>query len=388
MRGWRWAVICILWIACQSAAGREPCPCSTSPYLRACGAKLYLGNTEFRTVGFNAYQIFRWYAGIDPSPVPGASAHEHAKQVMRDISVDGSFLLRVAGPMYAQELRRSFFDDDPARQVEKREAFHAAMLAMLDDAAAGGHRVVYSLAWDLRGFAELGGHSLRVLVTDPASRGRKMLYEYVDNVTSRHSRDPRIAFWETDNEADLFAGRAQQHFELHELATFYEDLIARIRSVDKYHLVSTGASEEAVWHMDKESPDAHADHMKEEQAAADLISVHFYYNSSLPLKWYARTAKKLGKPLYIGELGVAFERDAKTNEVLEAEYRSKDSLKDFERKVRDVSRYKIPIALWWNLNGMPDGTFDLHRERTPEAFRTIVEANRKARKGKRLRCPE
>jgi hypothetical protein len=369
------------------AAARDPlteCKCSDSPFLRTCEARVYLGNKEFRSAGFNTYQLFRAYSGLDASVDPGAEGRE----LMRALGGTGPFLLRVAGPMNAGEFRAVFFDPDLRRQSDKRSAFYSALAAMLDDVAAHGHRVIFTLAWDIRAFAELGGHSLRTLVTDAASPGRMLLDEYVSNVTRRFARDPRIAFWETDNEADLFAGRGQGHFDSRELAGFYSGLISRIRTADPNHLVSTGASSEAVWHVGaktpNETPEAHAAHTLAEQAAADLVSVHFYYNTSLPIKWYARMSEKAGKPLYAGEIGVAFERDG--DRILRAEYQSRDSLKDVKRKLRDA-RKGASIVLWWNLQHAPGDHFDLHPERTPQAFREIEAANRKAQEGlRRLRC--
>lgn len=386
-------------------------------FIKARGSELYMGNKKYREIGVNVYQLLAWY--IDRGwECPKGQGVAKGERALRDLSQHGMGTIRVmASPFEAEGFYEVFFDKDLAIQEDKRKEFFVAFDRMLRDCRRFGIRIVPSLVWNMSTWADLGGNSLHEAVTDQNSRGYKRTAEYIVAVVSRYKNEKAIAFWEIGNEYALFADlqkpegvlhvsntdatrifgyklvrTGQNNFTSRELARFYGVVAALIKKADSNHLVTTGdsiprlsamhllrAAEAGVnidWNLDDTGE--HEACLKMVNGAADIISIHFYESHLMSLEWYAEAARRIGKPIFVGEVGPEFKVTA--NGPI-ADYVSSRSLEDLSMKLFSLGRARIPISLFWNY-GSDDPPFQLLYGKSGKALKMIERANRKAKKVK------
>lgn len=394
------------------------CPDLKSSFLQKCGSKLYLGGQEFREIGFNFYKAFRLYLDRGWDDFPEGKGREFARKNLETLAAHNFHIIRVMGPFHSPEFYEVFFDDDPTVQSRKRKEYFAALTEFFDDCDRLNIWVDFSLYWNVQSLADLGHHSLREGMTNPKSLGYKRFAEYTTAVVKHARKWPKIIF-EIGNEnnflADLEAsadwaksgvftdsptgiGRVYRgpdnNINSYELARFFRRVILLVKSVDGRRLIVTGNAEPKpnAWHMlraavggpglniENENLADQESYLRLVESDADIVSSHLYINEHIGSRWYVDVAKKMGKPLFMGEVGPHFERVGE--KIIGADYSDPKVIKDVENKSRDLVEAGVSISLWWNYNCIDRDpvAFKLCHGKTDEALKIIEDSNRKIKK--------
>jgi hypothetical protein len=227
--------------------------------------------------------------------------------------------------------------------------------------------------------------------------------------------------WEMSNEVTLQAdiGDDKRVFNgermptLKEVAGFFDDVAKRIKAVDPVRLVTSGGSNmrESQWHLYRGQgwkKDTFEEQFKcfellYAESAVDVIDIHSYPNGKpgylivddqgkdvwLDDKGYATIAKRLNKPLMIGELGLQpapkTDKDVwrMTPNYFES-FADKDAAKPWLVKtLNSVVEAGVPLTYWWcyQADRADDQNnpqrLDIERERNPELVRCVVDANKR-----------
>jgi endo-1,4-beta-mannosidase len=311
----------------------------------------------------------------------------------------------------------------------KRKGLYAALDKMVELCEAHEIRIVWSLSAGSFTDTKLdpangwiyGEEQERELVANRNSRGRQLLYHYIDETVERYRRRKAVLMWEISNEVTLQAdiGDSKHVYNhermptLKEVAEFFDDVSKRIKSADPLRLINSGGSNmrESQWHLYSVT-NWQRDSFEEQfkcfellygHSAVDVIDIHSYPDNKsgyailgeegkplwLDNKGYIRIAARLRKPLMIGELGLhAF---AKTNTNIWTE-----TPKYFEtyddvtaampwvmKTLNDVIEAEVPLSYWWCYQSEDIGErsnrqhFDIDRNRHPELVACIADANRR-----------
>lgn len=388
------------------------CP---SGFIHTHGIRLFLDNQEYREIGFNVYQILHtWYLERGEEFKNG-KGREIGIKVLKDLSEHDFRLIRfMAGPFWPAEFFQDFFDNNPEKQKQKQARFFEIFDKLLDDLDKFKIKAVVSVVWNQDNFADLGGHSLHKGITDFESPGYRKCQAFITEIVARYHQRKTIAWWEIPgNEYDLTANRHSQspagvirgystgdilrpwsvvrgslnNFNSNELSRFFCELISYVRTdVDKNHLITTGTAQEYPFHherMGKETDNEHKKCIVEQHRCADIVSIHHYltkasFKEVLSLEWYNEISKKIGKPLFIGEIGPGFERTHGINgEIIKGgDYTKPEGIADIEKKSRTIVELCIPASTWWTYKA-DNKLFNLEFGVTDEALKIIERDNRK-----------
>ena len=261
----------------------------------------------------------------------------------------------------------------------------------------------------------------RELMADPGSRGRQLLYRYLDETVARYKHRKAVLMWEIGNEITLNAdiGNADRIYEeermptLKDVAGFFDDVAKRIKATDALRLVNSGGShmresqwnlyQNRSWNKDTSEEQFKCFDLLYTGSAVDVIDVHSYMNHKpgyvisdgaggeafLGNKEWRQIARSIGKPLMIGELGL--QAAAKSEKAIWEEspgyfesYADVATAKPWvEKALNSVIDAGIPLVYWWcyqsdrEVDQSNPQRFDLTRERNPELLNCIIEANRR-----------
>jgi hypothetical protein len=226
--------------------------------------------------------------------------------------------------------------------------------------------------------------------------------------------------WEISNEVTLCAdiGDAQRIFNgermptLKQVAGFFDDVAKRIKAVDPMRLVTSGGSNMrgCQWNLYKNlgwKPDTLSEQYKcyellYKNSAVDVIDIHFYPNNKpgvvirgqdgkerfLLNKDYMWIAEGIGKPLMIGELGLAATLKSDTTiwgdtpDYFESFADTKAALPWVEKTLNAVVEAGIPLTYWWSyqsdrpMDQDQPQRFDIDRDRNPELLACFIQANK------------
>jgi hypothetical protein len=207
---------------------------------------------------------------------------------------------------------------------------------------------------------------------------------------------------------------------LKEVAGFFDEVAKRIKAVDPLRLVSSGGSNmrESQWHLYQGQGwkrDTFEDQFKcfellYANSAVDVIDIHIHsYPNGKPgyliqdesgkEMWldnqgYMAMARRLHKPLMIGELGLqaAPKSDKQTWSATPDYFESFDDTAAAKRwlvKTLDaVVEAGVPLTYWWCYQSDRAADrenrqhFDIDRERNPELVACIAEANKRLQKAR------
>lgn len=312
---------------------------------------------------------------------------------------------------------------------ETRKTLYAALDKTLDLCDRHGIRVVWSLGAGaftdtrldaVKGWS-FGEEQVRELMRDRESRGRKLLYQYLDETLTRYRQRKAVLMWEISNELTLLADigdsnrvyNGERMPSLKDVALFFDEVARRIKTIDPLRLVSSGGSNmrESQWHLylgEGWKTDTLAEQFKcfemlYATSAVDVIDMHSYpdnmpgyaiLNVNGEKTWlndqgYMSLAKRLGKPLMIGELGLhAIPKSNKnvwgaTPDYFES-YNDTAAAKPWVIKTLDqIVEAGVPLTYWWCYQSDRTGDqkdpqrFDIDLARNPELVTCIVEANRR-----------
>jgi hypothetical protein len=398
-------------------------------------AELFLDGEPFIEISFNKFDLF--WALYDELAVgrklDGANTVVHAQdRALRNLHELGFKSIRFFALPWGPAGPAAYADP------EKRKMLYAGLDKTLELCDAHDIRVVWSLGAGSFTDTKLdpqkgwlyGEEQLRELVSNPESRGRKLLYRYIDETVERYRRRKAVLMWEISNEVTLSADigdsnrvyNGERMPSLNEVARFFDEVARHIKSVDPLRMVSSGGSNmrESQWHLYRGEgwkTDSFDEQFKCFQllyanSGVDVIDIHSYPNNDLGYaiagedgrsvwlddKGYMAIAKRLAKPLMIGELGLQAKAktDKKVWEKTPDYFESYDDTKAAKRWVvktlNDVIEAQVPLSYWWcyQSDRAEDQNnrqrFDIDRERNPELIGCIVEANRKL-KAKLQRLP-
>lgn len=411
-------LICCCFLFCAIAFGQQATnTASKIVFLENRAARLYLGNEEFKEIGFNFYHAFRLYLDLGWDYESGAG-REFARRDLEALASRGFRVIRVMGPFDPGEFYEVFYDEDPLVQENKRRIFFNALVAFLTDCDKLNIWVVFSLMWNMQSLADLGHHSLHEAFTNPQSLGYRRFEEYVQAVVQRCLGRPKI-IWEIGNEynlavdlralpywaergtiADSSAGIGQvyrgpdNNFNSYELADFFRRVIALIKSIDSRHLVVTGNAEPPMNAMQrlqaalsgraindkKDTLIEHGFSLALLNRDADLISSHLYIKQGIGADFYQKFSRSLGKPLFMGEVGPNFKRAG--DKIINADYTDPKVIKDMERKFKDIIKNGVSISLVWTYNCVSKGdlAFNACYGQTDEFLKKAEIANRELKK--------
>ena len=342
---------------------------------------------------------------------------------LRNLHEMGFRTIRVFGAPWGPSEPESYADP------EKRKKLYAAIDKALELCDQHDIRVVWSLGagtfTDTRlvprkGWVR-GEEQERELMEDRESRGRRLLYQYIDETVSRYRNRKAILMWEISNELTLGADigdkngvyNGERMPTLKDVAAFDDDVAKRIKASDPLRMVNNGGSclREGQWHLYQRKgwgPDTLEEQFKCLELlfadnAVDVIDIHYYPNNTpgnlimgtdgkktiLDEKGYMALAERVGKPLMIGELGMisAAKTDKKiweaTPDYFESYMDTAAARPWIEKTLNGVIDAGVQLAYWWcyqsdrrtdQNNPQRD---DIERVRNPELLQSIVAANRR-----------
>lgn len=390
-------------------------------FLTRQGTELTLQGVPFHEISFNKYDLFGQFVlvGGEHEEDDGVPAAIQALQTLHD---KGYRVIRInTSPYYPAWFNEVFFDDDPQQQDKKRKLFFEGFDQMLLECDKNQIRVVATLMWNIENLADLGHNSLEESFHNPEALGRVRTEEYIREVVSRYKDRPTIAMWEIGNEFNLFADLQEpagvipsdhnqselypvpvvrdehNNFTSDDLAAFYQDTATLIRSIDKNHLISTGSSSPRPsamhllraaranrpqdWTLDSKSE--LKDYLQLiNPDPIDVMSIHYYDDAMTSLgrdngspenlRFFLNTANEIGKPLFIGEIGL--------NSEMTLRYDTPESIDLLNATLSVLTELKIPLTLYWNFNDdisyqKADLIYTLRYGKTDEALQLIQAAN-------------
>jgi endo-1,4-beta-mannosidase len=417
-------LICPLIPAAPAAKGNAEI--TTNEVLSIRGGQFFLEGQPFAEISFNKFDLF-WQLydqlALGKELNNGNAMVRAQDKALKDLHELGFKSIRIFALPWGPAGPAAYADP------EKRKRLYQALDRTLELCDAHGMRLVWSLGagnfTDTRLDSEkgwiFGEEQQRELISNPASRGRKLLYRYLDETINRYRQRKAVLMWEISNEVTLSAdiGDAQRVYNgermptLKEVARFFDEVATRIKSADPLRLVCSGGSNmrESQWHLyqgegwktDSFEQQSKCFELLYAKSAIDVMDIHSYPDNKpgygilgtngekmwLKPQGYMQMAKRLGKPLMIGELGLhaIAKSDKKVWEETPDYFESYDNAQAAKRWVvktlDDVIEAGVPLTYWWcyqsdNQSDQKDPQrFDIDRGRNPELISCVVEANRR-----------
>jgi hypothetical protein len=412
-----------LQVSVGAGRGNSP-PLTKDDVLSVRDGRFYLDGQPFSEISFNKFDLlWQLYDQLaagkalgDDNPMLQAQ-----NKALRELHEMGFRTIRIFalpwGPMGPESYA------DPG----KRKLLYEALDKTLDLCDRHDIRVVWSLA--AANFTDTklvpgkgwvhGEEQQRELMSQPKSRGRQLLYQYIDETVARYKHRKAVLIWEVGNETTLSAdiGSTDRIYEgermptLKDVAGFLDDVAKRIKATDPLRLVNSGGSRmrEAQWNLYQRrswKKDSFEEQFKcfdllYAKTAVDVIDVHSYMNSKpgyiiadgaggetfLDYRGWMEIARRIGKPLMIGELGL--EPKPKTDRKVWDEtpdyfesYSDRAAAKPWvEKTLNGVIDAGVQLSYWWcyqsdrPMDQNNQQRFDLTLERNPELVSCIVKAN-------------
>jgi len=221
-----------------------------------------------------------------------------------------------------------------------------------DSAEKRGCQLIPSIFWHWWVFADMMGEPLSHIFMD-GTKVRNAMFDYTTKLVSRYSNRSTLLFWELGNELNLWADQDMStlpvdvnpsmgtpdartkadNFTTDMMIGFQQDMIAQIRSADKFnHLITSGFSAprpaaehlrasyylpDRDWTADNETE--YQKNLLDIHLGLDLIGVHIYggpdnvrfdqgwdENDAGFTNFTKQVADQAGKPLYLGEYGSVY----------------------------------------------------------------------------------
>jgi hypothetical protein len=388
--------------------------------------RFFLDGKPFAEISFNKFDLFwQLYDQLAAGQkLDGANPMVKAQdKALRDLHELGFQSIRIFALPWGPDGPASYADP------VKRKNLFAALDKTLELCDAHDIRVVWSLG--VLSFTDTkleagkgwvyGEEQERELVSNPESRSRKLLYRYIDETVARYKQRKAVLMWELSNEITLDAdiGDGNRVYEgqrmptLKDVAGFFDDAARRIKSSDPLRLVNSGGSNmrESQWHLylgqgwkkDSFEEQFKCFELLYAKSAIDVIDIHSYPNTKpgyailgadgkemwLDNKGYMTFAKRLGKPLMIGELGLHARprTDKKLWDETPNYFESYDDTAAARpwvmKTLNDVIDAEVPLTYWWCYQSDRSDDqnnrqrFDIDRDRNPELMAVFVEANKR-----------
>lgn len=388
--------------------------------------QFFLDGQPFAEISFNKFDLFwRLYDELAAGRTLDAAnpVLQAQDRALRDLHEMGFRTIRFFALPWGPRGPAAYAD--PA----KRHLLYAA----LDKTVELGERSDIRLVWSLgaatftdtrlepgKGWV-FGEEQERELMSNPESRGRKLLYQYIDETVTRYRHRKAVLMWEISNEVTLSADigdrdgifQGQRTPTLKDVAGFFDDVARRIKANDPLRLVNSGGSNmrESQWHLyqrqgwkkDTFEEQFQCFQLLYANSAVDVIDIHSYPNNKpgylirgddgnealLDHRGYMATAKRLGKPLMIGELGLRAVARTETKVWEESpdyfeSYDDPAAAKPWvEKTLNSIIDAGVPLTYWWCYQSDRPGDqgdrqrFDIDRHRNPELLACFVDANQR-----------
>jgi len=406
--------------------GTSTMPLTKDDVLSVRDGRFYLDGRPFAEISFNKFDLFwqlydqlaKGNALDDANPLVQAQ-----DKALRELHEMGFRTIRFFALPWGPKGPESYADP------EKRKLLYEALDKTLELCDKHNIRVVWSLAAGTFTDTKLvpgkgwvhGEEQKRELMSDPASRGRQLLYRYIDETVARYKHRRAVLMWEVSNEVTLSADignrdrvwQGQRMPTLKDVAGFFDDVAKRIKAADPLRLVNSGGSHmrESQWNLYTNrswKKDTFEEQFKcfdllYTGTAVDVIDVHSYMNNRpgyvisdgaggealLGNRGWMRIAARTGKPLMIGELGLhAAARSKKkiwqeTPNYFESYSDAAAAEPWVEKSLNSVIDAGIQLSYWWcyqsdrPMDQNKPQRFDLTRERNPELLKCFVDASRR-----------
>ena len=387
--------------------------------------RFHLDGEPFAEISFNKFDLlWQLYDQLDRGHAltAGNPTVQAQDKALRELHEMGFRTIRCFALPWGPRGPESYAD--PA----KRERLYEALDKALELCDRHEIRVVWSLAAGTFTDSKLvkgkgwvhGEEHKRELMANPESRGRKLLYRYIDETVARYKNRKAVLMWEVGNEETLSADigneriyNGQRMPTLKDVAGFLGDVAGRIKAADPLRLVNSGGSHmrECQWNL-YTGKGWKKDTLEEQRkcfellyadTAVDVIDVHSYPNNKPayeitdgkggktwigPRQWMD-IAKRIGKPLMLGEFGALPQSKGKkkvwkdTPDYFES-FADARAARPWVKKTLDtVINSGVQLSYWWcyqsdrPMDQKNPQRFDLTRERNPELMAIIVEANRR-----------
>lgn len=408
-----------------SASNRLP-PLTRRDVLSIQEEKLFLAGEPFAEISFNKYDlVWQLYDQVSQGhPLNSANPALQAQdKALRNLHELGFKTIRIFALPWGPAGPAAYADP------EKRKNLYAALDKAVELCENNDIRVVWSLSAGSFTDTKLdpskgwvfGEEQERELISNPESRGRRLLYRYIDETVQRYRERKAVLMWEISNEVTLLAdiGDANRVYNgermptLQDVARFFDDVARRIKNADPLRLVNSGGSNmrESQWHLYKGQgwkTDTFEDQFQcfellYAHSTVDVLDIHSYPDNHpgyaitghggektwLDSKGYMTIARRLHKPLMIGELGLhAVPKTDKTVwEETPAYFESYSDAKAAKpwmlKALNNVIEAGVPLSYWWCYQSDDSGEqrnpqrFDIERDRNPELVACIVEANKR-----------
>ena len=318
----------------------------------------------------------------------------------KDTSYDAGFAtLAEKGIPFARFCATAFWPRDMKLYVEDREEYFRRLDGVVHSAQKHGIGLIPSLFWYYACVPDLVGEPMDQWA-NRQSKTQAWMRNYVREVVTRYRDNPTIWAWELGNEFSLRANlpNAKDHRPKvhHSLGTpdtrsarddLTYDMVGKafsafataVRSHDPQRLIFTGDSfpRLSAWHQEQQNSWAH-DNM--EQFAEMLtkanpdpisgISLHAYEDDDQRFDEAMAVARKLNKPIFIGEFG--------------AQHETPEQNAKCRRLLKAMVDHKIPLAALWVFDHSHQQDFNVTADNGRAwQLELIAETNRQLRRQSR-----
>ena len=276
---------------------------------------------------------------------------------------DGLKILAERGIPFARFMCGGFWPVEWRLYREDRQVYFRRLDAVVAAAELAGVGLVPSLFWHMPTVPDLVGEPCSAW-GDPASETHRFMRAYVREVVTRYRDRPAVWAWEFGNEYNLKAdlpnaarhrpkvvpqlGTPAARSERDDLTramvrTACRAFAREVRRYDPRRPVTTGSSilRPSAWHQAREgswtrdTPEQFAEVLLADHPdPVNLISVHCYGENVDRMEAAARAARTAGKPLFVGEFGVAGAP-------------APDARRRFDHILAELDRCRVPMAALW-----------------------------------------
>ncbi len=313
-----------------------------------------------------------------------------------DTSYDAGFRVLAKHRIpFARFMCTGFWPVEMRLYKEDKQAYFKLLDGVVLSAQRHGVGLIPSLFWHMPTVPDLAGEPCDQW-GNPESKTHEFMRNYVREVVTRYQGSPAIWGWEFGNEYNLAADlpnardhlppivpqlgtpqtRSDRDILTHEMIrTAFREFAKEVRKYDRTRIVCTGNSipRTSAWHQmhedtwAKDSPEQFAEMLTGDNPnPTDTISVHIYADAADRLAEALRAARRVGKPLFVGEFG-------DPGEGPEANER-------FAALLHHVEELEVPLAALWVFDYAGQTEWSVRQDNSRGyQLQAIAEANRRIR---------
>lgn len=325
----------------HAAARADDAPIQPGP-----GATLLRDGKPFRAVGINYFDCFlRLLKKPD------------------DTSIDTGFkTLAEYNVPFVRFCATGFWPSDMKLYRTDRTEYFRRLDLLVQSAERHGVGLIPSLFWHVSCVPDLVGEPMDQW-GNPQSKTHAWMRDYVREVVTRCRDSKAIWAWELGNEFSLQAnlpnakdhrppihptlGTPASRSERDDLTypmvrTAFVEFGKAVREHDPHRLILTGDSfpRLSAWHQERENKwtndtKEQFQEMLEKANPAPIsgIGLHAYEDDDQRLAWAVEVAKKMNKPLFVGEFG--------------AQNDTPEQAAKFNRLLKAITDHEVPLAAVW-----------------------------------------